>query len=148
MENLLCLKCNTNLQDSKLKRYCRGCIITIKNDRQDTQDINKICCKKCRCYKPNEEFKNILVTCKTCRTRKENRLNKDNNNKDIKDGLEEEGTTDKHIKKVINKINYNAKLEHILIYLKDKYAITETIQQLSDMEINLLPETETEKEEE
>ena len=140
-----CIKCNIQ---TPLKRYCRACIINKKIDRQDMQDINKCRCNRCRCYKLTEEFTNIFKNCKQCRTRKENRLNTDNNNKDIKDGLEEEDeeeTTNKpNIKKVITKVNYNSKLTNIIYYLKNKYAITETLQQLSDMEINLLPETEEE----
>ena len=146
INNLFCLKCNITLENSKLKRYCRECINTIKLDRQDMHDINKLCCKKCHSFKPNEEFKNILKTCKTCRTRKEHRLNTNNNNTDINDNLEEETTNNHNNKKVITKVNYKSKLQTILIYLKDKYAITETIQELADMEINLLPEKETDEE--
>ena len=146
IKNLFCLKCNITLQDTKLKRYCRNCINTIKSDRLDMRDIDKLCCAKCHCFRPNEQFKNILKTCKQCRTRKEHRTYKDNTNTYIRDGLEE--ITDKHNKTVITKVNYKSKLENILYYLKNKYAITETLQQLSDMEINLLPETEGEETEE
>jgi hypothetical protein len=59
IKNILCLKCNTDLKDTKLKRYCRNCIIIIKNERIETEDINKCRCNRCRCYKPTEEFKNI-----------------------------------------------------------------------------------------
>ena len=85
-----------------------------------------------------------------CRTRKEHRINKDNTNKDIIDGLEEEQHENQSNKKSITKVNYKSKLQTILIYLKDKYAITETLDQLADMDINLLEETdeEAEKEEE
>ena len=150
IKNILCLKCNNSLLGSNLKRYCRTCIITIKNDRIDTQDTDKICCKKCSCFKANEDFRNILLTCKQCRTRKEHRINKDNTNKDIIDGLEEEQHENQSNKKSITKVNYKSKLQTILIYLKDKYAITETLDQLADMDINLLEETneEAEKEEE
>ena len=146
INNLFCLKCNINLENTKLKRYCRECINTIKNDRQDMQDTNKCRCNKCRCYKPNEEFKNILKNCKACRTRREHRTNKDNNNTDINDGLEED-KDNKNIKKSITKVNYKSKLENILTYLKDKYKITETLEQLEDINNNLLEETEEEAEE-
>jgi hypothetical protein len=140
IKTIYCLKCNTDLKDTKLKRYCRGCITTIKNDREDTEDINKQKCNKCRCYKDTDEFKNILKNCKGCRTRKEHRDTNDNNN-GVKDGLAEEN---KHIKKSITKVKYKVKLENILTYLKDKYKITETIKQLEDMDNNLLEESDLE----
>ena len=148
LKNLLCLKCNVSLQDTKLKRYCRNCITIIKNDRVDKQNENELCCKKCKCFKSNEHFKNILLTCKTCRTRKEKQTDINNTNKDIGDNIEKtELIEDKITKKSITKINYKSKLQSILIYLKTKYDITESIEHLETIDNTLSEEVKETKEE-
>jgi hypothetical protein len=128
--NLWCLKCNITLDQTNLKRYCRGCINTIKNERIQTEDINKLCCNKCRCYKSTEEFKHILKNCKACRTRKENRITINNNS----NAIIEDVTINKNYN---TKINYKSKLQSILVYLKDKYNITESIEHLEAIDIKL-----------
>ena len=74
--------------------------------------------------------------------RKEHRTN--NTSKDIKDKLEEEQNENNINKKHITKVKYKSKLETMLIHLEDNYNITETLDQLQELDNKPLADTEEE----
>ena len=130
-----CLKCNTSLKDTKLKRYCRPCIGLIKDARLDKDDEDKCKCTNCRCFKPLDSFstKQKLVTCVDCRTRKNNKTPKEKENNKQQEEQEREDSEPEEIKTLHNqkyKTQYTHKLKNILQYLKNKYNILETLEEL------------------
>ena len=137
-KNINCLKCDTSLKDSSLKRYCRACIINIKENKKDKNIDNTCKCTNCKEFKNKDSFiqSKILLTCDTCRIRKNASNNRNNKNIKCKEPTEEDTPEDiirTHPTTTNNKLKYRNRLQTILLYLKDKYNIIESMEQLENI---------------
>jgi hypothetical protein len=134
-----CIKCNT---ETTLKRYCRQCIALIKESRLDKEDKDKCKCGNCRCFKPLDSFiaKKQLLTCLDCRIMKNPKKNK---NEDQTEQTDTEQPEIKILHKQKYKQEYKHKLTNILQYLKTKYNILETIEDLQQINITEQEDLET-----
>jgi hypothetical protein len=134
-----CIKCNT---ETTSKIYCRACIKLIKESRQDKAEDDKCKCTNCRCFKPLDSFitKKQLVTCLDCRIMKKQKNNK---KEDQTEQADTEAAEIKILHKQQYKTEYKHKLNNILQYLKTKYNILETIEDLQQINITEQEDLET-----
>ena len=107
-KNRNCLKCDTSLTDSNLKRYCRACIINIKANKIDKHIANTCKCTNCKEFKNKDSFtqSKLLLTCDTCRVRKNASNNRNNKNRKCIEPNEENNTEDIIRTPTNNKLNY------------------------------------------